>query len=460
VLFWEEVVEAHALLQRGWSISAIARHLGRDRKTIRAYLSGDREPGTRRRLTPALIDPFVECCRIRLADDPHLWASTLLDELRPLGFAGSYQSLTAAITRLGLRPSCRACHPARGRDVAVIDHPAGQETQFDWVELPDPPVGWDCGRQAHLLVGALSHSGRWRGVLAESEDFPHLVEALDAVVRRLGGVSDAWRFDRMSTVYSTTSGHVTAAFAAVAKHYGATVAVCPPRRGNRKGVVEKANHTATQRWWRTMADDVSPVQAQAGVDAIAVALDSRVRRGDGQRTTVGALAGAEPLHPLPAVAFPAELVVTRKVSPQGLVDFRGNRYSVPPGMPGATVSVRHRLGADVVHLATAAGSVVAVHRIAPAGAGRVVRDDGHVLALEKTVLAAFTDAAPCRHKTRRPPSPAARTEAARLRGIPVDNPASRVVIDMASYAQAAARLAIPRPSLSTVDDEFSEGNTL
>jgi hypothetical protein len=202
------------------------------------------------------------------------------------------------------------------------------------------------------------------------------------------------------------------------------------------------------------------VQAQAGVDAIAVALDGRVRRRDGQRTTVGALAGAEPLRPLPAVAFPAELVVPRKVSPQGLVDFRGNRYSVPPGMPGATVSIRHRLGADVVHLATAAGSVVAVHRLAPAGAGRVVRDDGHVLALEKTVLAAFTDVAPCRHKTRRPPSPAARTEAARLCGIPVDDPASRVVIDMASYAQVAARLATPRPSLSTVDDEMSEENTL
>ena len=459
MLFWEEAVEAHALLLRGWSISAIARHLGRDRKTIRAYLSGDREPGGRRRSAPALIDPFVEYCRIRLADDPHLWASTLLDELRPLGFAGSYQSLTAAIARRGLRLSCQACHPARGRDVAVIEHPAGEETQFDWVELPDPPAGWDCGRQAHLLVGALSHSGRWRGVLADSEDFPHLVEALDAVVRRLGGVSDAWRFDRMSTVYNTTSGHVNAAFAAVAKHYGATVAVCPPRRGNRKGVVEKANHSAAQRWWRTLADDVTPVQAQAGVDAIAVQLDSRVRRRDGQRTTVGALAEVEPLHPLPMVAFPAELLVTRKVSPQGLVDFRGNRYSVPPGLPGAAVSVRHRLGADVVHLATASGSVVAVHRLAPAGAGRVVRDDGHVLALEKTVLAAFTDAAPCRHKTRRPPSVAARTEAARLRGIPADDPASRVVIDMASYAQAAARLATPRPSSSTVDDEISEENT-
>jgi len=439
-------VEAHALHRRGWSISAIARHLGHDRKTIRAYLNGVREPGVRRKSVPDLIDPFVEYCRIRLADDPHLWASTLLDELRPLGFTGSYQSLTAAVRRLGLRPSCHACHAARGRDVAIIDHPPGAETQFDWVELPDPPAGWGCGRDAHLLVGALSHSGRWRGVLAEAEDFPHLVEALDGVLRRLGGITDAWRFDRMSTVFNNTSGHVTAAFAAVAKHYGAAVAVCPPRRGNRKGVVEKANHAAAQRWWRTLADEVTFEQAQAGVDAVAVRLDGRARRREGQRTTVGALADAEPLHPLPLVAFPAELAAARKVSVQGLVDFRGNQYSVPPGMPGAEVSVRLRLGADVLHIATAAGVIIAAHRLAPAGAGRVVRDDGHVVALEKAVLSAFTDAGPCRHKTRRPPSQAARVEAARLQGLPSDDPAARVVIDMASYAAAAARLNQSTPS--------------
>ena len=39
MLVLEECVEVHALRRRGWSISAIARHLGRDRKTIRAYLS-------------------------------------------------------------------------------------------------------------------------------------------------------------------------------------------------------------------------------------------------------------------------------------------------------------------------------------------------------------------------------------------------------------------------------------
>jgi hypothetical protein len=49
------VLEAHALRGRGWSISAIARHL----KTIRAYLSRARVPGVRRKSVPDLIDPFV-----------------------------------------------------------------------------------------------------------------------------------------------------------------------------------------------------------------------------------------------------------------------------------------------------------------------------------------------------------------------------------------------------------------
>ncbi len=40
MLTQEEDVEIHALKRRGWSIAAIARHTGRDRKTIRAYLVG------------------------------------------------------------------------------------------------------------------------------------------------------------------------------------------------------------------------------------------------------------------------------------------------------------------------------------------------------------------------------------------------------------------------------------
>jgi hypothetical protein len=40
MLTWEEDIDAHALQRRGWTISAIARHLDRDRKTIRYAAHG------------------------------------------------------------------------------------------------------------------------------------------------------------------------------------------------------------------------------------------------------------------------------------------------------------------------------------------------------------------------------------------------------------------------------------
>jgi len=431
-------VEVHALRARGWTISAIARHVKADRKTVRAYLSGTRTPGVRASSGP---DPFVgfeSYCRIRLHDDPHLWAVTLYDELLGLGYVGGYSTFTRALRRRGLRPHCEPCAASRGRDHAVITHPAGEETQWDWVELPDPPASWNAGGHAHLLVGALSHSGLWRGVLAEAEDLPHLVEAIDSVVARLGGVTRRWRFDRMSTV-CTPSGRLGAPFAQVAKHYAVAVDVCPARHGNRKGVVEKANHAVAQRWWRTLGEDVTPAQAQLLLDGRAPSVDARRRMRDGTPTTVGALAAAEVLRPKPAQAYPAELVVDRVASAQALVSFRGNRYSVPPGLAGATMQVRHRLGAATLSIATASGVVLAVHHRAGDGAGALVRDEHHVTALETAVLAAFdASGRACAHKTRRPASPAALAEATRLRGGDIEGTANRVVIDMAAYTAAAA----------------------
>jgi transposase len=439
MLTWEEDVEATALRTQGWTISAIAKHLGRDRKTIRSYLTGERVPGARIPSTPDRFEPYADYCSIRLADDPHLWASTLFEEVVGLGYPGSYPSFTRALRGRGLRPHCEPCRASVGRDHAIIDHPPGVETQFDWLELPDPPGHWGWAGHAHLLVGALSHSGRWRAVLAESEDQPHLIEALGGVVDRLGGDTKRWRFDRMATVCHPDSGAITASFAAVAKHHGVGVDICPPRHGNRKGVVEKANHSLAQRWWRTLPEDLTPTGAQSHLDAFCVRVgDARRRMRDRTPTTVGALAGAEVLHPPPAVPYPASLSVQRVVSAQALVAFRGNFYSIPPGLGGATVTVHHRLGQGVLEVRTARGVVLARHRREPDGAGVIARHDEHVLALDRAVLAQFSDRQPCRAKVRRPPSVAARTEAARIRG---QAPAAgqHVVIDFDAYLAAAAR---------------------
>lgn len=161
-----------------------------------------------------------------------------------------------------------------------------------------------------------------------------------------------------------------------------------------------------------------------------------------------------PLRPAPAVPFPATLTATRRVSAQALVSFRGNRYSVPPELAGAKVAVSLRLGSLSIDIATtppaAAGArgggvVLARHHLAPTGAGAMIRDHGHVLALDQAAMTAATSAAPHRRKQRLPPSSAARDAALALQaptGAETTRPGATadpgVVVDLARYAAAAA----------------------
>ena len=450
MLTWEDDVEVHALRKRGWSISAIARHTGFDRKTVRKYLSGDGKPGARARRSPDPFDPFVDYVTARLVEDPHLWARALFDELEDLGFGLSYQSLTRNIRQRNLRPVCQACRTATERPNAVIAHPAGEETQWDWLELPDPPASWGWGKTAHLLVGSLAHSGKWRAALSPSTDQPHLVAALDRVVRAVGGVSRVWRFDRMATVCDPGSGRVTASFAGVAKHYGVAVAICPARRGNRTGVVEKINHTAAQRWWRTLADDMSVEAAQASVDRFArVRGDTRIRATADGRSSVATVAKTEPLQPLPATAYPVIVAEQRTASRQALVSYRGNRYSVPPELAAAAVTVSHPVGGEFLDIATTTGIVIARHRMATDGLGVMVRDSGHVIALDTAAMATAATGRPHRRKERIPPGPAAKAAAAQLLRLrdsaavvavePSTPSPDFTVIDLSAYERAAQR---------------------
>ena len=48
MLVQEEAVEVWALRKRSWSISCIARHLGRSRNTVKRYLRAEARPGRER----------------------------------------------------------------------------------------------------------------------------------------------------------------------------------------------------------------------------------------------------------------------------------------------------------------------------------------------------------------------------------------------------------------------------
>lgn len=130
MLTWEGDVEVHALCKRGWAISAIARHTGRDR-------------------TPA---------------------------------------------------GARALRGATDRSNAAIERPPREETNGTMsicrILLPH-----GLGRGS-TSVGRIAGEIRAlaRGVLAPAMTQPHLVDGLDRICRRLGGLTRTWRSDRMATV--------------------------------------------------------------------------------------------------------------------------------------------------------------------------------------------------------------------------------------------------------------------
>ena len=151
----EEDVEAHALRKQGWTISAIARHLDRDRKTVRAYLAGERQPGVRRAAGPDPFDDIADYVGQRLTDDPHVLATALFDEAQALGYPRTYPTFTRQIRDRRLRPVCPACDAGSGRvPTTEIEHDPGEETQWDWVELPEAR-GWTAAPHC-------CWSGRWR----------------------------------------------------------------------------------------------------------------------------------------------------------------------------------------------------------------------------------------------------------------------------------------------------------
>src|SRR5256884_4317589 len=128
-----EDVEVHVLARRGWPVSAIARHLGRDRKTVRAYLTGQRQPGRRAAAGPDPLAPFAAYLCARFTDDPHIWATALYDEVVPLGYGCSYVSFARQLRLAGLRPHCEACAGGSGRGAVGVAPPAGGEGHVDLV---------------------------------------------------------------------------------------------------------------------------------------------------------------------------------------------------------------------------------------------------------------------------------------------------------------------------------------
>lgn len=351
------ILELH---QQGVSISAIARRLELDRKTVRRYIAQGLEPPSYGPRAPrvTLLRAFEPFLRQRLAAFPQLSGRRLHRELRELGYTGGYTILTDLL---------REIRPVEARPFEVrFETPPGRQAQVDFAHFrtvftDEPGVE----RIIWLFSIVLGHSRMMWGRFVLHQDMQTLLRCHTAAFEALGGVPEQILYDRMRTVFNREdpeARHIVynRKLLAFAHHYGYLPKACKAYRAKTKGKVERPFRYIREdfflgRSFRNL-DDLN-VQFRQWLDQIANARVHATTR----RVVVEHFAEERPaLQPLTAGPFQAVLRLERRITRDGMVSVDGNLYSVPNGARRRTVEV-HSTVSEVRILED--GEVIAVHPV-------------------------------------------------------------------------------------------------
>lgn len=335
-----EVVMIHDLKRQGLSVSAIARKLGLDRKTVRKHLeAGVVAPTYGPRVArPRLIEPFEPYLRDRILAFPDLSGRRLLREIRGMGYGGGYTAITDYM---------RGVRPARARPFERrFETPAGRQAQVDFaqfrVEFTDDP---GVVRIVWLFTMVLGHC-RWLwGRFCATQDLQTVMRCHIDAFTTMGGAPSEVLYDRMKTavINEDAEGVITynSSLVALLTHYAALPRACRPYRAKTKGKVERPYRYVRQDFFlaRTFRDmDDLNVQFEDWRTTIA----NPRRHATTQRIVDEHFAEEQPqLTVLPAIPYSAVLTVERRVSHEGMVSVGGNLYSVPDATRKRVVEIQN-----------------------------------------------------------------------------------------------------------------------
>jgi transposase len=224
-----EVVLIHDLKRQGLSVSAIARKLGMDRKTVRKHLEvGIAAPAySPRAVQPRLIAPYEDYLRARITAWPDLSGKRLLRELKERGYSGCYSVVTDFLR--GARPPRTQVFERR------FETAAGKQAQVDFaqfrVEFADEP---GVVRILWLFTIILGHS-RWLwGRFCATQDLQTVLRCRIDAFAAMDGAPSELLYDRMKTavIGEDANGVVqyNTSLVALLNHYGAVPRACRPYR--------------------------------------------------------------------------------------------------------------------------------------------------------------------------------------------------------------------------------------
>ena len=351
------ILELH---RQGVSVSAIARRVGLDRKTVRRYIAQGLEPPTYGPRQPRVtqLRAFEPYLRERLAAFPQLSGRRLHRDLRDLGYHGGYTILTDLLREI--RPVQMSPFEVR------FETPPGRQAQVDFAHFrtiftDEPGVE----RIIWLFSMVLGHSRMLWGRFVLHQDLQTLLRCHTAAFEALGGVPEQILYDRMRTVFNREdpeTSHIVynRTLLAFAHHYGYLPKACKAYRAKTKGKVERPFRYIREdfflgRGFRNL-DDLN-TQFRGWLDRVAnVRIHATTKRVVAEHFAEERLA----LQSLTAGAFQAVLRLERRITRDGMVSIDGNLYSVPNSARRRTVEV-HSTTNEVRILED--GAVIAVHPV-------------------------------------------------------------------------------------------------
>lgn len=323
-----ELVMILDLHQQGLSVSAIARQLECDRKTVRKYIErglkapayGPRQPHA------SVVAPFETYLRERIAAFPELTGSRLLREIKELGYSGGYTAVKDFLRTV--RPKALQAFERR------FETPPGKQAQVDFAYFrtvfTDQP---GTERIVWLFSLVLGHSRMMWGRFVAHQDLQTVLRCHIAAFEALGGAPVEILYDRMKTAVLGEADDQGIAYnrklVDLATHYRFLPKACRPYRAKTKGKVERPFRYVREdfflgRFFRNL-DDLN-AQFRHWLDTVA---NSR-RHATTSRIVLEHFAEEKPyLKPLPATPFSLVLTLDRRVTREGMVSVGGNLYSVP-----------------------------------------------------------------------------------------------------------------------------------
>ena len=226
----------------GASMRRIAQSLRISRRTVKQVLDqveqdrgvGSTERSSRKKARRgSQLDAHLGAITDLLARYPNITAQRIYEELRRLGYQGSYSLLSHRVRELRPRPIVRP--------VQRFETAPGEQAQMDYSTY-DIDFTSEGRRRVYAFSYVLGYSRRQYLHFVESQDFATTIRQHIRAFEHLGGVAATCLYDNMKVVVTGYDGDepiYNTRFLAFAAHYGFRPVACRVRRPQTKGKVER-----------------------------------------------------------------------------------------------------------------------------------------------------------------------------------------------------------------------------